>query len=141
MTANEHVNAPGFVDPVGYSDATRSGDGRRLVFLAGHVAFDKERRIVHAGDLVAQVRQTLHNLRGTLEAAGGHPEDLVKLTIHTMDVPAWRAQLGPIGAAWRDVLGRVFPATTLLGIAELFDDGALVEIDGIAAVPIDAPSG
>lgn len=132
---NEVFNSPGFSDPVGYSDAMRVGPGRRLVFLAGHVAFDERREIQHPDDLVPQVGKTLRNLRATLEAAGGQPEDLVKLTILVTDVQAWRSGAKAIGQEWRGALGKVYPATTLVPVHALFDVGAMVEIEGVAAVP------
>ena len=132
---NETFNAPGFSDSAGYSDAVRIAPGRRLVFLAGHVAFDSRRAILHPGDLVAQVGVTLRNLRATLEAAGGQPEDLVKLTILVTDVEAWRTEAKAVGAAWREALGKVYPAMTLLPVPGLYAPGAVVEIEGVAAVP------
>jgi len=131
---NEVFNAPGFEKPVGYSDSMRVGDGRRLVFLAGHVAFDAARNIQHPGALVPQVEVVLSNLKATLAAAGGEPADLVKLTILVTDVAAWGAAAKEIGVVWRATLGTVYPATTLIGVDGLFDDGAVVEIEGVAAV-------
>ena len=133
--SNETFNTPGFSDPVGYSDAMGVGPGRRLVFLSGHVAFDAQRSILHPGDLVAQVGVTLRNLRATLEAAGGQPEDLVKLTVLVTDVQAWRSDAKAVGAAWREALGKVYPAMTLVPVSGLYDPGAVVEIEGVAAVP------
>ena len=132
---NEVFNAPGFDDPKGYSDAVRVGPRKRLVFLAGHVAFDAARAILHPGELVPQVGVALANLKNTLESAGGTPEDLVKMTILVTDVGAWRDQAKAIGAAWRDAIGKVYPATTLIPVHALFDQGAMVEIEAVAAVP------
>ena len=132
---HQAINLPGVTLPRGYSDATLASLGGHLLFLGGHVAFDQHRRICHPGDLVAQVGVTLGNLRKTLEAAGGLPEHLVKLTIHTTDVAAYRVNAPAIGAVWRKELGRVYPAMTLLGVAALFDEGAVVEIDGVAVLP------
>jgi enamine deaminase RidA (YjgF/YER057c/UK114 family) len=134
MMNNTVVNAPGLVPPIGYADAMIVREGQRIVVLGGHVAFDEERQIVHVGNLTAQVEQTLLNLRATLEAAGGKPMDLVRLTIYTTDVPGYHAELRTIGESWRKVLGKVYPATTLVGVVALFERDAMVEIDGLAAV-------
>lgn len=131
---HRNVQLPGSVPPIGYADATLAARGT-LLHLGGHVAFDLARTIQHPGDLVAQVRLTLANLCKTLHAAGALPEHLVKLTIYTPDVPGWRHHPKEIGAAWKETLGRVWPAMTLVGVAELFDPEALVEIDGIAVIP------
>ncbi len=140
MTLHQPVQVPGSVAPRGYSDGVVSSAGCRLLHLGGHVAFDSERRIRHPGDLVGQMRVVLENLKGTLSAAGGGPEHLVKLTIHTTDVLKYRANLGEIGKIWRSILGCAYPAMTLLGVRELFDDGAVLEIDGVAALPPDSAS-
>lgn len=131
---HDTVNLPGTPAPRGYSDATLARKGR-LLALGGHVSYDADRRLVHLDDLVGQVRQTLRNLKGTLQAAGAGPEHLIKLTIHTPVVARYREELKAVGAAWREELGAVYPAMTLIGVATLFDEGALVEIDGYAVIP------
>jgi enamine deaminase RidA (YjgF/YER057c/UK114 family) len=128
-----NVTAPGFVRPKGYEDAVFCSGAREVLFLGGHVAFDQNRKILHPGDVVAQVRVTLQNLIGTLRAGGLDVGDLVKLTIHTTDVGAYRARLSEIGRVWREALGKHYPAMTLLGVGELMEPGCVVEIDGIAA--------
>ena len=136
MTPHQIVNLPGATEPRGYSDAVLPARGRLLV-LGGHVSFDHDRRLIHPGQLVGQMRQTLRNLRATLEAAGARPEHLVKLTIHTTDVPRYRDARRELGKVWREELGPVFPAMTLLGVADLFDEGAVLEIDGLAVIPAE----
>lgn len=134
------VQLPGSTAPRGYSDGTLQPPGTRVVALGGHVAFDLQRQLLHHHELVPQVRQTLTNLKATLEAAGGTPAHLIKLTIHVKDVAAYRANLREIGAIWIEVLGKAFPAMTLIGVADLFDEGAEVEIDGWAAIPLPPAS-
>lgn len=136
MSPHRNLCRPGAERPRGYSDATLAAQGR-LLFLGGHVAFDDQRRIQHPGDLVSQLGRTLSNLRATLESAGGQTRDLVKLTIHVTDVEEYRSHMRELGLVWREVLGPVYPATTLLQVAGLFDRGALVEIDGIAVIPAE----
>lgn len=129
------INLPDVAPPPGYSDATLAPAGAQLLVLGGHVAYDSERKLQHAGELVPQIERTLRNLRRTLETAGLGPEHLVKLTIHVTDVPAFRAAKKEIGRVWREVLGKAYPAMTLLGVQELHDEGAVVEIDGLAVLP------
>lgn len=135
MTLPEFIHAQGFVPPRGYSDAAIAPSSGRLLVLGGHVAFDTQRQIVHPGELVPQVRQTLQNLLATLTTAGTTPNHIIKLVIHTPVVGQWRDESKAIGVVWREVLGKVYPAMTLIGVTELFDKGALVEIDGLAALP------
>jgi enamine deaminase RidA (YjgF/YER057c/UK114 family) len=127
------IEAPGLSKPRGYEDAVLCGGVRQLLFLGGHVAFDQDRKIVHPGDLVPQMKVALQNLRTTLQAAGLNLSDLVKLTIHVTHVPTYRAHLAEIGKVWREVFGKHYPAMTLLGVVELMEPGCVVEIDGIAA--------
>lgn len=127
------VLASGFVQPRGYEDAVLVTGSRRLLALGGHVAFDAERRLLHPGDLPAQFGVAIRNLKGTLAAAGFTIADVLKLTIYATDVPAYRAHLKELGAQWKEVFGRHFPAMTLIGVTELMEPGAVVEIDGLAA--------
>jgi enamine deaminase RidA (YjgF/YER057c/UK114 family) len=95
---------------------------------------DADGRIV-GGGLVAQFEQALANLLTALRAAGGGPEHLAALTIYIVDVPAYRAQAREIGRAWRRLAGIDYPATAGIGVARLWDDDALVELQGTAELP------
>jgi enamine deaminase RidA (YjgF/YER057c/UK114 family) len=128
-----NVSAPGMAKPKGYEDAVLLEGAQKILVLGGHVAFDAARKILYPGDLVAQMRVTLGNIRATLQAAGMHVGDLVKLTIHVTDVAGYRAKLRELGQVWREVIGKHYPAMTLLGVRELMEEGAVLEIDGIAA--------
>jgi len=121
--------------PAGFSYGYEVKSGR-LVFVAGQVAVDAEGRIVGRGDLVAQFRQTCANIQTVLSAAGGEMTDLVKLTIYVLDVGDYKKNLKAIGEVYREYFGRHFPAMTLVGARDLFDaaDGALIEIEGVAAL-------
>lgn len=129
-----HVALPGSTPPRGYQDASWVENGA-LVALGGHVAFDQERVLQHPGELLPQLDLTLRNLVRTLEAAGCRPEHLFKLVLYTTNVAPWREQPGEIGAIWRRHLGKSYCAMTLLGVTELMERGAVVEIDGFARRP------
>jgi enamine deaminase RidA (YjgF/YER057c/UK114 family) len=134
MAEIRFVNLPGAVAPKGYSDAGVVSAAAQQIVLGGHVAFDAQRNIVAPGDICGQMRQTLKNLRATLAACGATPAHLVKLKIHVTDVSAYKANLKTIGAIWREELGAVYPAMTLVGVTALFEPGSVVELDGIAVV-------
>jgi enamine deaminase RidA (YjgF/YER057c/UK114 family) len=121
--------------PAGFSYGYEVKSGR-LVFVAGQVAMGADGTIVGRGDVVAQFRQTCSNIQSVLAAAGGEMNDLVKLTIYVLDVAAYKKNLKPIGEVYRQYFGKHFPAMTLVGAHDLFDaaDGALIEIEGVAAV-------
>jgi enamine deaminase RidA (YjgF/YER057c/UK114 family) len=128
------INPPGLAEPVGYANAVATRGGRLLV-LAGQTGMDASGAIAAPGDLVAQFSRALANLQAVVEAAGGRMTDIVKLTLFVTDAAAYRAQLKPIGAAYRAVFGRYFPAMTLVEVKGLFDPQALVEIEGLAVLP------
>jgi enamine deaminase RidA (YjgF/YER057c/UK114 family) len=122
--------------PAGFSYGYEVKHGR-LVFLAGQVARDASNAVVGPGDLVAQFRQVCRNLQAVMSAAGGDLTDIVKLTIYVLDTDAYKRQLREIGAVYREYFGKHFPAMTLVGARDLFDaaEGALIEIEGVAALP------
>jgi enamine deaminase RidA (YjgF/YER057c/UK114 family) len=112
-----------------------------LLFLAGQMGTDAAGQISAPGDLVAQFRQALANTQAVVGEAGGQMRDIVKLTLYVTDKRAYREQLKPIGAVYRDFFGRYYPAMTLAEVKSLFDDAALIEVDGIAMLPTERPDG
>ncbi|NLU65799.1 RidA family protein [Streptomyces sp. HNM0574] len=120
--------------PTGFSHAV-TATGSRLVFLAGQTALDGDGHVRHPGDLPAQFRLALGNLLAALDASGGTPADLARVTVYTTDVPAYRAVARELGAVWRELAGRDYPAMAVIGAVRLWDEQALVELDGIAALP------
>ena len=129
----ERVNPPELGPPRGFSHAVVANTGR-IVFLAGQTALDAEGRIVGDG-VVEQFEQALSNLLTALRAAGGEPEHLATLTVYAVDLADYRAQAREIGAVWRRLVGTDYPAMAGIGVARLWDDEALVEVQGLAARP------
>jgi enamine deaminase RidA (YjgF/YER057c/UK114 family) len=125
------INPPGLAAPSGFSHAVRATG--EVVWLAGQTGTDPTGRIV-AGGLVAQFEQALSNLVTALRAAGGQPDQLAKVTIYIVDVPAYKAASREIGAVWRRIAGSGYPAMAGIGVARLWDDEALVEIEGFAVL-------
>lgn len=135
---NEIITAPGLVEPVGFAHAVVAGPGR-TVYLGGQTALDENGLIV--GDtLVAQFEQAASNLLASLVAAGGKPEHIVSLQIFCTDIGDYRLHLKEIGAAWKRLFGRHFPAMGMFGVTRLFDDTARIELMGVAVVPEGADS-
>jgi enamine deaminase RidA (YjgF/YER057c/UK114 family) len=128
----ERVNPESLAAPSGFSHAVRASG--TMVYLAGQTGMERGGSIV-SGGIVAQFEQALGNLLEALRAAGGAPEHLTKVTIYIVDVPAYREHAAQIGAAWRRLAGRDYPAAAGIGVARLWDDDALVEIEGIAVLP------
>lgn len=131
---NRVVNPAELARPSGFAHAVVSHGGR-TVWLAGQTALDADGRIVAPGDVVAQYRQALGNLLHALGAAGGRPEHLVTMTTYIVDVPDYREHAREIGRVWRELAGSRYPAMAGIGVARLWDDDALVEVQGVAVVP------
>lgn len=125
------VNPHSMATPTGFSHAVVA-EGK-FVFLAGQTALNKENQIVGV-NVVDQFEQVLNNLLKALVAAGGSADNLVKLTIFAVDPQDYRANSREIGKIWRDLIGSAYPAMTLVGVTRLWDDGALLEIEGIAVL-------
>jgi enamine deaminase RidA (YjgF/YER057c/UK114 family) len=132
----ERINPEALARPSGFSHAVRA-TGTVTVHLAGQTALDADGRIV-GGTVVEQFEQALGNLLTALRAAGGGPEHLAALTIYIVDVPDYRAHAREIGQVWKRLAGTDYPATAGIGVARLWDDDALVEVQGVAEIPDQA---
>ncbi len=127
------LNPPTLAKPSGFVHGVLT-EGGRLLFLAGQPGLDASGQVVAPGDLVAQFAQALGNLQLVVQTAGGSLTDIVKLTIYVTDKDAYKANLKALGTAWRSFFGNYYPAVTLVEVSDLFDDDALVELDGIAVI-------
>jgi enamine deaminase RidA (YjgF/YER057c/UK114 family) len=128
----ERINPAELARPSGFSHAVALTAGR-MVFLAGQIGLGRDGALV-SGGVVGQFEQALANLLTALAAAGGHPGDLVSLTIYIVDLEDYQAHAKEIGAVWRRLAGTEYPATAGVGVTRLWDPEALVELQGIAAV-------
>jgi enamine deaminase RidA (YjgF/YER057c/UK114 family) len=127
------INPSTLTKPSGYAHGLLI-QGGRLLFLAGQTGMDATGKIAAPGDIVAQFAQALANIKVIVEEAGGAMTDIVKLTIFVTDKALYRANLKLIGEAYRSFFGRYYPAMTLVEVKSLFDDEALVEVEGIAMI-------
>ncbi|MET8770208.1 RidA family protein [Streptomyces sp. NPDC004658] len=129
----ERVNPPELSPPTGFSHAVVAA-GSRVVFLAGQTALDTDGKIT--GDtLPEQFAKALGNLLTALRAAGGAPADLARVTVYATDVAAYRAHARELGRIWRESAGRDYPAMAVVEVVRLWDERALVELDGFAVLP------
>lgn len=133
MSAHEIVTAPGLAEPVGFAHAVVATPGR-TVYLGGQTAQGSNGAIVGA-TMAEQFDQAAGNVVAALAAAGATPDHLVSLVIYTTAVAEYRAALKELGPLWRKHFGRHYPAVALLGVAELFDEAAKIELVGTAVVP------
>jgi enamine deaminase RidA (YjgF/YER057c/UK114 family) len=125
----ETVNPEALAKPVGYSHGMR-GCGE-LLFVAGQVGFTRGGQLV-SSDLVAQFAQALDNVLDVVWAAGGTARSLARLTIYVTSKEEYRTSRRPIGEAYRQRMGRHYPAMTLVEVRSLLEDGAKVEIEATA---------
>jgi enamine deaminase RidA (YjgF/YER057c/UK114 family) len=102
--------------------------------IAGMVGWDAEEKIV-SPEFVPQFRRALMNVREVVEAAGGTPADLISLTLYVTDKQDYLGRVGEVGAVYREVMGKHFPAMALVEVAGLLETSARVEIQGLAVLP------
>ena len=124
--------------PLGYSHGVLAPAGSRLLFVAGQVGWDREQRLA-SGGFAPQFERALGNVRAVVESAGGRVEEICRLTIYVTDKKLYESDLRAVGEAYRRVVGRHYPAMTLVEVADLLEPGALVEIEATAALSPQTP--
>lgn len=123
----------GWAKPVGYANGIAARG--RVVFIAGQVGWNPQTAQFDTDDFAEQSAQALRNVVAVLREAGVGPEHLVRMTWYVTDKAAYVASRRQVGNAWRDILGRRYPATTLVIVSALLEDRAQVEIEATAVVP------
>ncbi len=106
----------------------------RMLFVGGQIGWNED-QVFEAHDFVGQTEQALKNIVAVVSAAGGAPADLVRLTWFVTDKAEYLAKQKEIGAVYRAVIGRTFPAMTLVVVSSLLEEAALVEIEATAVLP------
>jgi enamine deaminase RidA (YjgF/YER057c/UK114 family) len=128
---------PKTLHPEGWKSASGYSNGMvasgPMVFIGGQVGWNAE-QVFESDDFVAQTQQALRNVVAVLAAAGGRPENLVRLTWYVTDKREYTARLREVGAAYRSVIGRHFPPMTLVQVTALVEDAAKVEIEATAVL-------
>lgn len=132
MTVHRTLLPPGWTRPKGYANGV-SAQGR-MVFTAGVVGWDSEERFV-AKDLASQFRQVLVNTLAILAEDGAGPEHIARMTWYVTSRDDYVASLAEIGAAYRELIGRNYPAMAVVEVAALVEPDARIEIETIAVVP------
>jgi enamine deaminase RidA (YjgF/YER057c/UK114 family) len=125
------LNPEGWPRPRGYANGMM-GRGT-VVVTGGLVGWDAQERF--AEGFVAQARQIFENIIAVLAAGGAGPEHLIRLTWYVVDLDEYRASLPALGAAYRETLGRNFPAMAVVGVSGLVETAARLEIEATALIP------
>jgi len=129
--SREILQPAGWARPRGYANGVAATG--RLVFVAGQIGWDAEQRFASDG-FAAQVRQALANVVAVLACAGAKPEHLVRMTWYVTSRDEYNSALTEVGAAWRELIGRNFPAMSVVVVAGLLEPRAKVEIEATAVV-------
>jgi enamine deaminase RidA (YjgF/YER057c/UK114 family) len=126
------LQPPGWARPRGFSNGI-SASGK-LVFIAGQVGWTGAGEW-QAREFAGQFRQTLKNTLAVLAEAGGRPEHIVRMTWYVVDKQEYLAALKDVGAAYRELIGRHYPAMAVVQVGALMEDAARLEIETTAVVP------
>ena len=130
------VHPVGFPPARGYSNGI-SAHGRTL-FVAGQVGWEPDGTFA-SDELIPQFSRALDNVIAVVRAAGGEPGHIAQMTVYVTDMAAYRAAAAELGAVWRERMGRHYPAMALVGVSELVDPRAVIEIQAIAVFEGETP--
>jgi enamine deaminase RidA (YjgF/YER057c/UK114 family) len=127
------LQPPGWARPKGYSNGV-AVKGGKTVYIAGQVGWSAEEKFVEKS-FGGQFRQALANIVAVLAEAGGRPEHIVRLTWFVIDRDEYMGSLKEVGAAYREIIGKHYPAMSVVQVAGLVEAGARLEIEATAVVP------
>lgn len=123
------IQPDGWLPAKGYANGMLTRDG--VLHIGGQIGWDANQQFV-SDEFVGQMRQALQNIVAIVEAAGGAAGDVTRLTWYVVDKRDYLARQAEVGAAYREVFGRHFPAMSMVVVAGLVEDAALVEIEATA---------
>jgi enamine deaminase RidA (YjgF/YER057c/UK114 family) len=127
------LQPPGWARPKGYSNGIAARGGT-TVYIAGQVAFNAQ-GVLEERTFAGQFRQTLSNTLAVLAEAGGRPEHIVRMTWYVTDKKEYFGAINQVGAAYRELVGKHYPAMAVVQVAGLIEDGAKLEIETTAVIP------
>lgn len=129
--AHEIIQPEGWAKAKGYANGVKTADN--TLYVGGQIGWTAEQKF-ESHDFIGQMEQALCNIVDVVEAAGGQVTDIVRLTWYVIDKKEYLARQAEVGAVYRKVLGRHFPAMTMVVVAGLVEDEALVEIEATAVL-------
>ncbi len=129
--AHRIIQPEGWLPAKGYANGMLTEDGH--LFVGGQIGWTAQQQF-EAHDFIGQMVQALRNIRAVVEAAGGSPEHITRLTWYVTDKAEYLAAQGEVGRAYREVMGRHFPAMAMVVVAGLIEDEAKVEIEATAVI-------
>jgi enamine deaminase RidA (YjgF/YER057c/UK114 family) len=126
------LQPPGWATPKGYANGVAARG--TLVFVGGQIGWNAE-QVFESDDFIAQTHQTLMNIHAVLACAGAGPEHMVRMTWYIVDRVEYNDRLRELGAVYREVMGKSFPAMTCVEVSALVEKRAKVEIEVTAVLP------
>ena len=129
----ERINPPSLGEPRGWNNGMLAPPGGRVLFVAGQTARDADGAIV-GGGLAAQWERALANVLTVVKASGGRPIDIGRMTIFLTDLEDYRRSLPEIGSIWIRLMGKHFPAMSVVQVTALVDRDAVIEIEATAVI-------
>ncbi|HLX79774.1 MAG TPA: RidA family protein [Burkholderiales bacterium] len=126
------LQPPGWAKPRGFSNGIAASG--KQVFVAGQIGWTGENKW-EAKDFAGQFRQTLKNTLAVLAEAGAGPEHIVRMTWYIIDKKEYLGAIGEVGAAYRELIGRHYPAMAVVQVGALMEDAAKIEIETTAVIP------
>ncbi len=127
----ETIQPPGWETPKGYANGVLADGGR--LYIGGQIGWNAA-QVFETSDFIGQMEQALGNIAAIVRAAGGSVEHIVRLTWYVIDKREYLARQREVGEAYRRVMGRHFPAMTMVVVAGLIEDEALIEIEAVAEI-------
>jgi enamine deaminase RidA (YjgF/YER057c/UK114 family) len=125
------IQPDGWAPAKGYANGMLTQDG--TLYVGGQIGWTAE-QVFESHDFIGQMEQALRNILDVVEAAGGQASDIARLTWYVTDKKEYVARQREVGATYRKVLGRHFPAMTMVVVAALVEDDALIEIEATAVI-------
>ena len=123
----------GWARPIGYANGVEAQG--RLIFVGGQIGWNSQCQF-ETDDFVGQVKQTLENVVAVVRAAGGEPHHITSMTWYFTDRQEYTGNLKGIGQAYREVIGKHFPAMAAVQVVALVEDRAKIEIQAHAVIPV-----
>ena len=122
----------GWAEPKGYANGVIARGA--MIFVGGQIGWNTQQQF-ESDDFIAQTRQALQNILAVLEAGGAGPQHMVRMTWYVVDRVEYLARLKELGAAYREVMGKNFPAMTCVEVSALVEERARIEIEVTAVLP------
>jgi enamine deaminase RidA (YjgF/YER057c/UK114 family) len=136
LTSSRVLLPDGWLPPIGYANGIETMPGK-IVFVAGQVGWNAKQEFA-SEELAPQFDQALRNVLAVLGKAGGRPEHICRMTAYCTDKPAYLAARPELGRIWRQLMGRHYPAMTLVFVVDLLDHPGKIELEATAVIPATA---